>query len=179
MKEAEQLKLPFSPEVGDILRKMLTPVAAKRPTLLELQSHPFLAQMPKVSTNLVPRPIVFYRVAKGEAVRKFRRPSEAVNAEVLAKCVAFESFDADRIAEDLAEGRLNRSTAIYSIMKHPLFTRPVIPLKLPKLTAERRVSASRSGIRERLKPVKTARGTGRMVASSSRPYVTTGLGRRL
>jgi serine/threonine protein kinase len=133
VKEAEQLVIPanLSRSLADILRRMLAPVPANRPNLLQLQCHPWLSPLAPMGGNIVPRPIVFYRVARFSDIRKFHRAPIVPDPAIVQRCLRFVDCDEATLRRQLDEGRLCPPTAVYFIMMNPLHERP--RSKLPQL----------------------------------------------
>lgn len=152
--QAEKFEPPSycSPSLSDILRQMLNPVAMKRPTLLQLQNHPFLKGITPLPLNLSPTPIMFYKVRSFQDILKFRRAGVVINDAIVDKCVETIHCDRDRLVKDLTDGKINAETTVYFIMTKPLYTKPVVntsklpPLKLGKT----RVSEIKSAPKNKL-----------------------------
>jgi serine/threonine protein kinase len=140
--EAERLTYPdrLTPQLVDLLRKMLAPLPSKRCTLMQLQSHPYLVGVPPLMGNIVPRPIVFYRANRFQDVLRFRRSPCVPDPVVLRQCTQFPECDEATVVSSLEEGRLNLATTVYFIMVDPLRQRPVFGSKLPPLPRSKRSS---------------------------------------
>jgi serine/threonine protein kinase len=131
VREAEQLVIPASRPLADIIHRMLTPVPANRPNLLQLQSHPWLSPLAPIVGNITPRPIVFYRVGKFCDILKFHRGAIVPDSEILQRCLRFVDCDEPTLRKRLQEGRICPATAVYFIMMSPLTERP--RSRLPQL----------------------------------------------
>jgi serine/threonine protein kinase len=133
--EAENLTFPahLSSPLVDLLKKMLTPQPSKRFSLTQLQSHPFLAPLPPIIGNIVPKPIIFHRIVKFQDILKFQRICCFPDREVIHKCHNFPGCDEKAIVTGLEEGKSNVATTIYFIMMDPLYDRPTFGSKLPPL----------------------------------------------
>jgi serine/threonine protein kinase len=163
VKEAEQLVIPeiLSRPLADILRRMLEPLPANRPTLTQLQCHPWLESLQPIAANVAPRPIVFYKVARFRDILRFHRAPTALDPEVIQRCLKFCQCDEPTLRKKLEEGRLCSVVAAYFIMQNPLTERP--RSKLPQLQIQ-------ESPRIVVTPARP-RGTTRLRRISSKPPV--------
>jgi serine/threonine protein kinase len=138
--EAEALNYPdrLTPQLVDLLRKMLAPLPSKRCTLIQLQSHPYLAGVSILIGNILPRPIVFYRANRFQDVLKFRRSPCVPDPAILRQCAQFPECDEATVTASLEEGRLSLAATVYFIMIDPLRQRPLFGTKLPPLPRSKR-----------------------------------------
>jgi serine/threonine protein kinase len=140
VREAENITFPdrLTPQLVDILRRMLAPHPNKRLSLAQLQSHPYLAPLEPLSGNVVPRPIVFYRVNTFHDIRKFTRSPCSADPELVKKCLPFAGCSEAEIVSSVEEGKLNLATTVYFIMIEPLVDRPTFGSRLPPLQRSKR-----------------------------------------
>lgn len=127
LNEAQTLKLPdnISPSGADLLRRLLEIKPSKRPSLLELQSHPWLFGVPHLTVNLQPAPIVFYKVNDITEVRKFKRKKLLnPNDSLLEKCQSDFKINKDNLKEQLYKGLITAETTVYWILTNPLYQKP-------------------------------------------------------
>jgi serine/threonine protein kinase len=123
-----RLHLPhrFSADLKDLLRKMLDGNPRTRPSLIDLQNHPFLtAQRPNNRPERVlPKPIVFYIVNRYEDISKFRRIPITPQPAVLEACLKHITEDGNKLVKFLEDGKFNAATATYFALVNPLYERP-------------------------------------------------------
>ena len=157
---------------GDLLRRMLVPRRDHRITLAQIQSHPWMRGFPQLPTNVVPKPIVFYRVNGYHDILKFRRISLTTpDPELLAQTAALTGMDQEEIIGLLKKGAITEETTVYFILTNPMRERPKVPerTKLPPLVAKghpkkraewtgrREISAETPGPRQKPRTVNRAR----------------------
>jgi hypothetical protein len=107
-----------------VLRRMFAVHAHDRPSLLQLQSHPWLrVQVQPLDTNVAPQPIVFYRVPGVNGILKFRRRPVKPDPACLEKCKEF-GVDPTTLVEQLKSGLTTADTATYFCCLYPLTEGP-------------------------------------------------------
>jgi serine/threonine protein kinase len=159
--EVENLTFPltFSPLLVDLLRRMFTIHANNRPSLLQLQSHPWLrAQVQPLAPNVVPQPIVFYRVPAMQDVLKFRRKPVKADPACLEKCTEF-GVNPTKLVAQLKAGLTTPDTTTYFCCLYPLTQRP-------------EASAIRQAVSDPLIPSARKREINRMASPIRRMSVT-------
>lgn len=131
IQEAMQFKYPktFSPALVDLLKKMFEIRPAERPSLTQLQSHPWLRGLEQLATNIAPQPIVFYKVKDAQGILKYKRRPVRADPAVLEKC---EGIDKEALVGDLKNGVTNAATTTYFFRLWPLETKPEIKMPEPK-----------------------------------------------
>jgi serine/threonine protein kinase len=153
---SEKLELPdsLSPQLRDILKQMLTGSPQNRPSLIELQNHPFLKKFPVAVKNdkLTPKPIVFYVVNRYEDIAKFRRNPVIPDPQIVESCLRFIPDSAECIIQSLEQGKLTPATAAYFMLQNATHDRPRLA-KLPPLSA-RKPPATRKNEAQITKPQK-------------------------
>jgi len=142
--EASQLTFPpnFSPMLQDLLRKMFVVKPSNRMTLIQLQSHPWLRGLQQISTNILPQPIIFYRVTSIDDISMFKRKPLKPNPKIMEEC-AKSGFAVAAIQQSIEEGLVNELSTIYFAMKCPLMEKPEIP-RVTTTTPIVKVSRQRS-----------------------------------
>lgn len=118
----------FSPALVDLLKKMFEVRPADRPSLMQLQGHPWLRGLQQLGANIAPQPIMFYKVNNTQGILKFKRRSIKADPAVLEQC---EGVDPEELANDLKNGVSNANTTLYFFKLRPLATKPV--MKPPEL----------------------------------------------
>ena len=113
----------FSPQVVDLLKKMFEVRPNDRPSLTQLQMHPWLRGVPQMCANVAPQPIIFYKVNNAQGVLKFKRRSMKADPNIVQKC---EGIDQEQLMVDLKNGVTNANTVMYFFKMRPLATKPVI-----------------------------------------------------
>jgi serine/threonine protein kinase len=130
----------FSPMLVDLLKRMFAPRAADRPTVLQMQSHPWMKGVPTIGPKVTPQPIVFYKVPNIHSIQKFRRSSLRADPALLEKCDAF-GIDRDKLTEERRIGMTTDDTTTYFMCMCPLPERPVFVIPAP-ITAKPQVEMS-------------------------------------
>ena len=130
--EATQLEFPitFSPALQDLLKKMFTIRPQNRMSLQQLQTHPWLRGLPAISTNITPKPIVFYKVNDNQDILKFKRKPWKPNPKILEKC-AEHGLNTEEVAKDLEAGLFNENTTTYFCLLYPQDRKPVFEKPKP------------------------------------------------
>ena len=125
VQEVQDMIFPqnFSPQLVDLLRKMFEINPGQRPSLIQLQSHPWLRGVPQLGTNIAPQPIIFYKVPNVAVIKKFKRKSVKPDQKVLDECEQ-KGADIQKLKEDLANGLNTKETAIYFCLLRPLLEKP-------------------------------------------------------
>jgi hypothetical protein len=128
IEEANELVFPrsFSPLLADLLRRMFVTRASERPSVMQLQSHPWLHGVSPLPPSVAPQPITFYRVPNIDAINKFRRTPVKPDAAVLAKCEEY-GIDREKLAEALHKGLTTDDTTSYFFGLYPLAEIPERP----------------------------------------------------
>jgi hypothetical protein len=124
--DAERLTFPatFSPLLVDLLRRMFAIHPKDRPSLLQLQTHPWLrSQVQPLAANVAPQPIVFYRVPGARGILKFKRRPVKPDSACVEKCREF-GVDPATLGEQLTAGLTTPETTIYFCCLYPLTERP-------------------------------------------------------
>lgn len=132
LQEVLAFKFPnaFSPPLADLLKKMLAPKPEERPSLMQLQDHPWLRGVEKLGTNIAPQPIMFHMARNVAAIAKFKRKKTVPKPEILQKCEAM-GIDVEKLKESLANGDTTPDTTAYFLFLYPHTEKPVI--KKPEL----------------------------------------------
>jgi serine/threonine protein kinase len=133
LEEAARLRIPggFSPAVGDLLRRMLEPRPTHRIALIDIQNHPWMRGVEMVTGNIVPTPIVFYRVRGFGDIHKFRRnPLLAPDEGAVQATARVCALEPETVIHMLKGGLINDVTTTYFVLAKPLREKP----KLPKWT---------------------------------------------
>lgn len=128
--EAANLKYPsnFSQGLIDLLNKMLSISVNERPTLLQLQTHPWLKGLVPLKTNIAPTPTIFCRSTSISAISKMvRKAVGKPDEKALQKCIDY-GLNEEKLKEDLKSGVQNDQTTVYYIFLHPLGTKPEPPV---------------------------------------------------
>lgn len=113
----------FSPQLVDLLRRMLTVRPSSRPTLNELQSHPWLKGLSQLTSNMAPAPIVFYKVSCISDIKLFKRRQCPINNEIAAKCKEY-GVDIDVLMKELKLGSVTDNTTTYYALLRPHREKP-------------------------------------------------------
>lgn len=137
--EAKELVYPriCSPMLVDLLSKMLNTNPEQRPSLLELQGHPWLRLLPPLLRNMVPQPLRFIEVESFSEILSYNRSSVIPDQSIVLKCSQEYGIDSTELMESLKNGIMDRNTTIYFVMQDPvtekpnLNNKPTQPLKLP------------------------------------------------
>ena len=125
VEEASNITFPmsFSAQLTDLLRKMFTIKPSNRPTLLQLQNHPWLHGLKQSPYNVTPKPIVFYQVDSIEDISKFKRRKIKPDANIIKKCVDY-GINSEELTHDLELGHITDITTTYFCLLHPLMEKP-------------------------------------------------------
>ena len=146
LQEVFAMKYPpnFSPALVDLLKKMLAPKPEERPSLIQLQDHPWLRGLEKLGLNIAPQPIIFHIAKHVSAIAKFRRKKIIANLDVLKKCEAM-GINVDQLKDDLLKGQTTPDTATYFIMCYPYAEKPETKKPAPELPPPLPADAGKSG----------------------------------
>ncbi|OHT06961.1 CAMK family protein kinase [Tritrichomonas foetus] len=127
--ECETFRPPkaASPLCGDLLMKMLSPRPDNRPTLLQLQRHPWMTGLPPITGPIIPSPIQFYQVKNFAAISKFKRHSVKPDSTLLNTCEQQYGINKEVLEKELAEGLVNDNTTTYFAIQVPQKTQPNLP----------------------------------------------------
>ena len=164
IQEAMTFKYPssFSAPLVDLLKRMFEVRPTERPTLLQLQNHPWLKGLEQLGTNIAPQPIIFYKVSNAQGILKFKRRRVRADPAVLEKC---QGVDREALTNDLRAGVTNDQTTTYFFRMWPLETKPVIKppetKKPPPIPGARRREMSVKPVSQELEELpKTRTRTG-------------------
>ena len=113
-----------SPQCADILMKMLNPKPDYRPSLIDLQKHPWLIGLPPITRAVIPNPIKLYSVKNYSAINKFKRNSVEADPAILEQVVEKFKIDKDKLIQDLKDGIVNNITTDYFIFNNPITEKP-------------------------------------------------------
>jgi serine/threonine protein kinase len=127
VQEVGELVYPrsFSPLLTDLIRRMFAVKPHERPTLLQLQGHPWLKDLQQLGTNVAPQPIIFYRVPNIQGILKFKRRPVKADPKLIEKCAAM-GLNVKLLAEQLRTGQTSELTASYFFCMYPLAQKPEI-----------------------------------------------------
>jgi serine/threonine protein kinase len=117
--------LSFSPLLTDLIRRMFAVKRQDRPTLLQLQTHPWLKDLQQLGTNVAPQPIVFYRVPSIQGILKFKRKPVKADPKLIERCAAM-GLNVDLLTEQLRAGQTSDLTTTYFFCMYPLHHKPEI-----------------------------------------------------
>ncbi|KAK8900099.1 hypothetical protein M9Y10_002422 [Tritrichomonas musculus] len=132
VQEAEEMTFPkFSPGLIDLLKKMFAIRPNERPSLIQLQNHPWLRGVQILGTNIAPQPVMFYKVPSVSVIKKFQRRSLKPDQKVLEMC-AEKGINTEELTNMLKNGQTTSQTTIYFCLLHPLFQKPEKPKPKPK-----------------------------------------------
>jgi serine/threonine protein kinase len=115
----------FSAPLVDLLRRMLTVNPQERPTLMQLQNHPWLKGLEQLGTNIAPQPIVFHMARTVAGLARMRRRKTVPNPDILQKCVEM-GIDGAQLTADLASGETTSATTTYFVFTCPVGERPEV-----------------------------------------------------
>lgn len=142
----------FSPMLVDLLQKMFEVTPSKRPTLIQLQTHPWLKGV-EILKNVAPQPILFYKVKSKAQITKFKRKSFKVNTAILEKMKekiktehGLKSDDDDLLAvkisqlqDNLSKGNTDEDTTTYFCLLHFLGEKPQVKIQSPHIGSSKSV----------------------------------------
>lgn len=133
VQEAEEMTFPqnFSRGLVDLLKKMFSIRPNERPSLIQLQSHPWLRGVQILGTNIAPQPIMFYKVPSISVIKKFQRRPFKPDEKVLQQC-AEKGLNVEELTEMLKNGQTTPETTTYFCLLHPLLQKPERPKPKPK-----------------------------------------------
>lgn len=132
VQEAEEMTFPkFSPGLIDLLKKMFIIRPNERPSLIQLQNHPWLRGVQILGTNIAPQPVMFYKVPSVSVIKKFQRRPLKPDQKVLEMC-AEKGINTEELTNMLKNGQTTSQTTIYFCLLHPLFQKPEKPKPKPK-----------------------------------------------
>ncbi|OHT07021.1 CAMK family protein kinase [Tritrichomonas foetus] len=162
----------ISPQLNSLLKMMLQGIPDKRPTLLQLQSHPWLHGIPPISSNFAPKPIKFYKINDTNDILRFKRSLTKFDPKIIEKCESVYKINPDELQNKLNAGEICKETTIYWILTNPLTERPhlapppppVLP-PLPPLNSAKRSGSSKKG-QMKLSATLNLNSSGRKLASS-------------
>lgn len=131
--QAQAFKFPskFTPGLTDLLKKMLEVRPAQRPTLIQLQHHPWLKGIATIPMNVAPKPVVFYQIKDRSQIAKFRRQYAEFEEKVFQKMIPL-GFNEDEVKKIIETGEVNDISATYYILRKPLSEKPIISKKEPE-----------------------------------------------
>jgi hypothetical protein len=97
--------------------------AHDRPSLLQLQTHPWLrAQVQPLAANVAPQPIIFYRVPGKRGILKFKRRTIKPDTVCLEKCTEF-GIDpmalGDQLKAELTYPETTTYVCLYALTQRP------------------------------------------------------------
>lgn len=126
VEDATNISFPknFSPALVDLLKKMFMTHPNQRPTLIQLQTHPWLKGVQQLGSNIAPQPVMFYKVPSISVIKKFKRKSFKPDSKILEQCVKEKGIDADQLTDMLVKGLSTPETTIYFCYLHPLLKKP-------------------------------------------------------
>ena len=128
VEEVSRFKYPpnFSPALVDLLKKMLEISPSNRPTLIQLQTHPWLRGLPQLAVNIAPQPVIFYKVTSKALITKFKRRPFNPDPAILEKCATM-GINTEELANNLKNGITDNNTTTYFMLLRPLSTKPSPP----------------------------------------------------
>ena len=135
LQASEEFQPPpaVSPHCANLIKLMLQGRADKRPSLHQLQSHPWLRGLPPVNLRVASKPISFYNVEDPEDIPKFRRNPCKVDMKIVEKCESEYNIDKELLLTQLGKGEVTNETTIYFILTNPLTEQPVTAPPAPAL----------------------------------------------
>lgn len=172
MQEVAEMKYPstFSASLVDLLKKMLTPKPDERPTLMQLQDHPWLRGVERLGANIAPLPVRFQIARHIAGIAKFRRAKVVAKQNVLEQCAEME-IDVEKLKQDLIDGETTADTTTYFVLCYPCKDKekPIVVVEEPKIALSRRKDASAMSLahtQERL-PALSAKSKAPMQSSTN------------
>ena len=129
IKEATEKKYPanFSPALVDLFKKMFEVRPSARPTLIQLQTHPWLRGLQQLGMNVAPQPIIFYNVTNMSQISRFKRRSFKPEQAALDRCVKEKGIDAEALKQNLLKGITDSDTTTYFCYRLYLPDKPPLP----------------------------------------------------
>ena len=133
LQEVAEMKFPpkFSASLADLLKTMLKVKPEERPSLMQLQDHPWLRGVERLGYNISPHPVVFQIARSIGAIAKFRRVKVVAKPEILAQMTS--DVDLDKLKEELLHGETTPDTTTYFVLCYPCKDKPVVVVEEPKL----------------------------------------------
>ena len=134
--ECETLTKPenMSPACWDLVRRMLAVRPGDRPTLDQLNQHPWITGLPPIDSKITPVPIIFYRVKGFEDIVKFKRKARLVlNEEVASNAAKLCDVDKDELVRELEAGLITERTTTYYLLTSPIAEKPTSSASLDRL----------------------------------------------
>ncbi|OHS97121.1 CAMK family protein kinase [Tritrichomonas foetus] len=130
VEEVSQFQYPsnFSPALIDLFKKMFEVRPQNRPSLIQLQSHPWLRGLPQLGTNIAPQPVIFYQVNSVAQLAKFKRRSFKPEPDILNKCAEM-GINTEELTNNLKNGITDKNTATYFMLLRPLKEKPSPPVR--------------------------------------------------
>jgi serine/threonine protein kinase len=125
LNEVAELQYPntFSRMLADLLQKMLVIKPDDRPSLIQIQGHPWLKGLEQISANIAPEPIVFHVARSMAALSKFKRKKTVANPEIVSRCAEF-GIAAEQLTAELTNGDITAATTTYFVLCWPVNRRP-------------------------------------------------------
>ncbi|OHT00619.1 CAMK family protein kinase [Tritrichomonas foetus] len=132
LQEVSEMKYPphFSPGLVDLLKKMFEVRPASRPTLIQLQNHPWLRGLQQLGTNIAPQPVIFYKVTNVSMISKFKRRSFKPDPKILEKTEELcreKGIDTENLVSNLQKGLTGSDTTCYFCLLRFLGEKPAPP----------------------------------------------------
>ena len=121
----------FSPQMADLISRMVEPQASSRYGIDDIQRHPWMLGVPEMGT-VVPSPVVFYIVNGLSDIKKFRRRNVAIVARAAEETAKFLGIEREELEAEILSGMNSDRVAIYLLKLCPYTERPQLP-KLPGL----------------------------------------------
>lgn len=123
----------ISPELQDIIKKMLSPALSERPTITQLISHPWVIGCIKPAKNVDPKPIMFYDINAYSDLLAFRRITTKPDMKLVKDCAQL-GFTEEEVIEGLEKGLTNPATTTYFLLQSPCKEEQIaVSSKLPPL----------------------------------------------
>jgi serine/threonine protein kinase len=146
-----QFPREFSPLRVALIKKMLVVKPDERPSLIQLQGHPWLKGLDQLSPNIAPKPVFFQNSRSIVSFSKVKRRKTVPDPIVLKKCIEF-GIDCEQLTIELEKGETTANTTTYFVLLNPVSERPPVvrppPRRSesdPRITIEKPISPRNLG----------------------------------
>jgi serine/threonine protein kinase len=175
LEEIVSLQYPrtFSPLLQDLLKKMLTVKPEDRPSVMQLQDHPWMRGLEQLSPNIAPQPVYFQSARSLAAVSKMKRRKTQPNRAIITKCIEM-GVGEEQLLADLTAGETTNATTTYFVLCNPVMERPPPRIRLRSESNPEIADLMTSGeaprdILPRLHSPKRGKGNQPMEFATTRP----------
>ena len=172
VEEASNMEFPptFSPALIDFLKRIFQIRPGQRPTLLQLQNHPWLRPLPQLSPNIAPTPIIFYQISSVSQIVRFKRRSVQLGPTLINQLKEKIGIDDEQLAKlekELKDGLTSSLTTTFFCLKWPLFEKTEPPDWKAMIAAEKKAAREKAKEMKELNQNANSKQKGRISSVSN------------